>query len=76
MATIVQLSDVTYLNLDAVTVLRCEEGQWRVWFQDHAHALVLTPEETAVLALYLRNHTERATFHAWSRGRPEVSYET
>jgi len=75
MATIVQLSDVTSLNLDAVTVLRCEEGQWRVWLQDHAQALALTPEETAVLALYLRNHTERATYGAWKRGRPEVSDE-
>ena len=62
MATIIQLSDTTYLNLDTVTVLRCEEGEWRVYFHDHAHSLALTAEETAVLALYLRNHTNRIAY--------------
>lgn len=69
MATIIQLSDATYLNFDTVTVLRCEDGQWRVFCNDHAHALSLTDEETAVLALYLRNHTERSTYYAWSHAR-------
>jgi len=69
MATLVQLSDTLYLNLDAVTVLRCEDGHWRVWFQDHA--LALTPEETTVLALYLCNHAERATYNTWRRLREE-----
>jgi hypothetical protein len=75
MATILQLSETTYLNLDTVTVLRCEDGQWRVFFNDHAHALTLTDEETAVLALYLRNHTERATYHAYTRRAQEVTHD-
>ena len=73
MATIIQLSETTYLNLDTVTVLRCEESEWRVYFNDHAHAATLTADEMAVLALYLRNHIERATYHASTRLRQEVT---
>ena len=73
MATIVQLSDTTYLNLDTVTVLRCEEGEWRVYFNDHAHFLALTAEETAVLALYLRNHTNRIAYYDVWRQRQSVT---
>ena len=73
MATIIQLSETTYLNLDTVTILRCEDGQWRVWFSDPAHVATLTADETAVLALYLRNHIERATYHASTRLRQEVT---
>ena len=73
MATIVQLSETTYLNLDTVTVLRREEGEWRVYFNDHAHSLALTAEETAVLALYLRNHTERIAYDDVWRKRQSVT---
>ena len=59
MATIIQLSDTTYLNLDTVTIMRCEDSQWRVWFSDPAHAATLTVDETAVLFTYLHNHLDR-----------------
>ena len=65
LATIVQHSKLTYVNLDMATVLRYQDNEWHLYFTDHAHSLALTPEETVVLALYLRNHTERATYHAW-----------
>ena len=72
MATIIQLSDTTYLNLDTVTILRCEGGQWRVWFSDPAHAATLTADETAVLLKYLHNHTNRVTYQAVRRQRQAV----
>ena len=67
MATIIQLSETTYLNLDTVTILRCEDGQWRVWFNYPAHAATLTADETAVLIKYLDNHTNRVTYHTVRR---------
>ena len=67
MATIIQLSETTYLNLDTVTILRHEDGQWRVWFNDPAHAATLTADETAVLLKYLHNHTNRITYQTVRR---------
>ena len=49
-------SEAIYLNLDTVTVLRCEAYGWRVYFQDQAQSLALTSEEAAVLAHYLQEH--------------------
>lgn len=67
MPTLVQLSEALVLNLDTVTVLRLEDVQWDVWCGTPG-PISLTGDEKAVLALYLRNHTERATYHAWQRG--------
>ena len=73
MATIIQLSKTTYLNLDTVTVLRCEEGEWRVCFNDPCPRPTLTAEETAVLALYLHNHTNRIAYYDVWRQRQSVT---
>ena len=69
MATLIQLSDVTIINLDTSTVLRYEDDLWHVYFNDAAHALTLTADETAVLAHYLRNHTNRVAYQAAHRLR-------
>ena len=70
MATILQLSERTYLNLDAVTVLRYEDSEWLVFFHDHAHAYRLSVEETTVLAHYLHNHTNCVSYQAVRRQQP------
>lgn len=67
MATILQLSEETYLNLDIVTVLRHKDGQWQVW-HGTAGPLFLTNAEIAVLGVYLRNHTERRAYYEWREG--------
>ena len=58
MATILQLSETTYVNLDTVTVIRYEGNLLTVFFSDHAHALTLSAEETTALEHYLGHHTE------------------
>jgi hypothetical protein len=63
MPTILQLSDATLFNLGAITVLRCEDGQWRVWCADPVQPIALTPQETDVLMAYLRSPRARLAGH-------------
>ena len=71
MATLVQLSEQLTLNVDQISVLRYEDGHWLVFFHDHAHALTLTDDESAVLAHYAKKHVSKLSWQVirHQRGR-------
>jgi hypothetical protein len=65
--TLVQLSEHCIVNMDQITVLRCDAGQWLVFFQDQAHACQLSEAEAEVLRHYLQKHTSRLSYTAVRR---------
>ena len=75
MATIIQLSEATYLNIDAVLLIRVTGEEVRVYGHAQAPPLLLTPDESTVLAHYLRKHTSRLSYTAVRREQSRVRYE-
>jgi hypothetical protein len=71
MATLIQLSETLTINVDAVSVLRYDDGHWLVFFSDPVYACQLSEEESAVLAHYTQKHTSRISWQVvrHQRGR-------
>jgi len=64
MATLIQLSATSWLNIDSVTVISREGEQWSVWVGGQEAPLSLTPEEARAIAYYVQRHAEGTAYGA------------
>ena len=64
MATLIQLSETCWLNMDNVTLIRQSEQGWSVYTGAQDGPLIrLTPEEGEALAYYLRHAANPAPYN-------------
>jgi hypothetical protein len=63
MATLIQLSATSWLNMDTVTLIRQEGEQWRVWLSGHERSLTLTPEEVNALEYHVTRHSDKTAYN-------------
>jgi len=63
MGTLIQLSAMSWLNMDTVTLIRQEGQEWRVWVCGQETPLTLTAEEGKTMEHYVTRQSEKTAFN-------------